>query len=202
MCGKQRLIEWTPKMTPKRPNGSNHGLCNSTKHNKPFDFYVGLHHPPNDPEPGPDGRFHWAEVGDQWDTRRNRLRGRYPTDASPIAIHDREPGEVNPFHHVWTRGPDGELFKIAISEGARLGLQGAKALGSKAKRILSGPTAEERERERSLKKKQNENDNIKNNKQFTRSGKGSKKNRKAQWQQWRKKQARHNMMPVTDPDCD
>ena len=101
--------------------------------------------PPNDPEPGPDGKFHWAEVGDQWDARRQRLRGRYPKDAMPIAIpEDREPGEFNPFHHIRTRGPDGEFFKTAISEGAKMGLQGAKNLGSKALKKLKGPTPEER----------------------------------------------------------
>ncbi len=101
--------------------------------------------PPNDPEPGPDGKFHWAEVGDQWDARRHRLRGRYPTGPTPIALPDnREAGEFNPIHHMWSRGPDGELFKIAISEGARFGLQGAKNLGAKALKKLRGPTPEER----------------------------------------------------------
>ena len=101
--------------------------------------------PPHDPEPGPDGKFHWEAMGDQWDDSRKRLRGRYPKGAIPItAPENRVPDEFSPFHHIWTKGPDGEFFRIVVTEGAKIGVQGAKNFGSNVMKKLKGPTEEER----------------------------------------------------------
>ena len=57
-----------------------------------------------DPYPGEDGLFHWDYMGQQWDERRQRLRGRYP-------IEDPKAGQFRAFNHYISRGLDGEFIK-------------------------------------------------------------------------------------------
>ena len=57
-----------------------------------------------DPYPGEDGLFHWDYAGQEWDKRRQRLRGRYP-------IGDPKAGEFRAFNHYISKGLDGEFIK-------------------------------------------------------------------------------------------
>ena len=100
--------------------------------------------PPNDPEPGPDGKFHWRHSTDHEDQRRKRWRGRYPPN-QPIAFGDTDHSASNVFEHIRTRGPDGEFIYTVISKGAKIGLKGAMGLGKMALDKFNGPTDEDRE---------------------------------------------------------
>lgn len=88
-----------------------------------FDYIVS----PNDPEPGPDGRFHWASYADSWDPLRRRFRGRY-RELEPIRSLP-PPGDYNPFNYVRVPSVDGEFVKIWIKKGASQGGELAKIAG-------------------------------------------------------------------------
>lgn len=76
-----------------------------------------------DPYPGEDGLFHWDYAGQEWDERRQRLRGRYP-------IEDPKAGEFRAFNHYISKGLDGEFIKGVFYKSKNNLSHGLKNLGS------------------------------------------------------------------------
>ena len=77
----------------------------------------------DDPFPGEDGRFHWDYFGQQWDERRQRLRGRYP-------IEDPKAGDFKAFNHYLSKGLDGEFIKGVFQNSKNTVASNLKNLGS------------------------------------------------------------------------
>ena len=76
-----------------------------------------------DPYPGEDGLFHWDYMGQQWDERRQRIRGRYP-------IEDPKAGEFRAFNHYISKGLDGEFIKGVFYKSKNNLSHSLKNLGS------------------------------------------------------------------------
>ena len=76
-----------------------------------------------DPYPGEDGLFHWDYAGQEWDKRRQRLRGRYP-------IEDPKAGKFRAFNHYISKGLDGEFIKGVFYKSKNNISHSLKNLGS------------------------------------------------------------------------
>ena len=121
-----------------------------------FDYIVA----PNDPEPGPDGRFHWASREAAWDPLRRRMRGRYremePIRNSPPALPPPSREDFDPFNYIRTRGPDGEFVKIWLFKGVETSRDALSSVGGALKEKFRAPTQDEREFAEELKQRERE----------------------------------------------
>ena len=110
-----------------------------------FDYVVA----PNDPEPGPDGRFHWSTEQAAWDPLRARWRGRY-REMEPIrnlqpALPPQSRENFDPLNYIRTRGPDGEFVKIWLLKGAETSMSAASYVGKSIYEKVRPATQDERE---------------------------------------------------------